>query len=79
MAPIREISHALTVRNLAFTMRDSSRSIFRWPPLQAFRAALALPSAVPGPVARSHGFQVRISAACCARRSGVQVVAMLCL
>ena len=63
----------------AFTRRDSSRSIFQVPPRQAFRLALALPSGVRGPVARVHGFQVRIRADCCARRSEVQVVAMLLL
>jgi hypothetical protein len=38
-----------------------------------------LPSGVRGPLACFHGFQVRISAACRALRSGVQVVAMLTL
>ena len=33
-----------------------------------FRLTLALPSAVFAPVDRSHGFQLRISSACRARR-----------
>ena len=61
----------------AFTMRVSSRSICRCPPFQAFLDAVALPSGVTGPVARVHGFQVPISSACRARRSGVQLLAML--
>jgi hypothetical protein len=41
-------------------------------PLYALRETRALPPTVFGPVDRSHGFQRRISAACRARRSGVQ-------
>ena len=63
----------------AFTMRDNSRIFSQCPPVQALRDALALPSGVRGPLACFHGFQVRISAACRALRSGVQVVAMLML
>lgn len=63
----------------AFTRRDNSRIFSQCPPDQALRDALALPSGVRGPLACFHGFQVRISAACRALRSGVQVVAMLML
>ena len=63
----------------AFTIRDSSRISNQCPPVQALRDALALPSGVRGPLDCFHGFQVRISAACRALRSGVQVVAMLML
>lgn len=45
--------------------------------LSALRLLRALPAAVLAPVDRSHGFQVRISAACLARRSGVHPFAML--
>jgi hypothetical protein len=48
------------------------RSIFLWPPLQALRDALALPSGVLGPVDHAHGCHARISAACPALRSDVQ-------
>lgn len=47
--------------------------------LSALRLLRALPSADCGPVDRSHGFQVRIIAACRALRSAVQPFAMVCL
>jgi hypothetical protein len=63
----------------AFTMRVSFRMVARCPPVQAFRDALAFPSGVRGPLACSHGFQVRISCACRALRSGVQPFSMVFL
>ena len=45
--------------------------------LSAFRLLRAMPAAVLGPVDRSQGLQVRISAACLARRSDVHPLAML--
>jgi len=48
----------------------------RFPPRQALRDTRALPSVVLGPVDRPQGFQVRISTACLARRSGVQPFAI---
>jgi hypothetical protein len=63
----------------AFTCRDNSRIINQCPPFQAFLDAFALPSSLRGPVDCSHGFHVRISAACLARRSGVQPFAIACL
>lgn len=55
----------------------SSRSSGLIPPVQALRDEAALPSALRGPVLRSHGRHCRISSACRARRSGVQPFAML--
>ena len=66
-------------RTSALTSLESSRNFFQYPPVHALRDALALPSGVFGPVDCSHGFQVRINAACRALRSGVQEVAMLML
>lgn len=57
----------------------SSRNSTNKPSLNALREALALPSAVLGPVDFSHGLQLRISAACRARRSDVQPLPMLLL
>ena len=64
-------------RSIAFTAFLSVRSSAPCPPLKALPADAALPAVVVGPVEHFHGHQVRISAACRARRSGVQVVAML--
>lgn len=47
--------------------------------LSALRLLRALPAAVLAPVEHSHGFQVRISAACLTLRSCVHPFAMLCL
>ena len=58
---------------------DNSRSCARWPPVQAFLLTRCLPSGVLGPVDLAHGCHVRINSACRALRSGVQVVAMICL
>ena len=63
----------------ALTILASSRSFSQCPPVQALRDALHLPSGVRGPLDCSHGFQVRISADCLARRSELQFVAMLML
>src|SRR5476649_2630958 len=49
------------------------------PPWSAFLAALALPSAVRGPVDAAHGFQLAISAACLARAASVHLGMMLSL
>ena len=61
----------------AFSALDSARSCARFPPCQALRDTRALPSAVLGPVDCSHGFHVRMRAACRCRRSGDHVVVML--
>ena len=47
--------------------------------LSALRLLRAVPAAVLGPVEHSHGLQVRMSAACRARRSCVHPFAMLSL
>ena len=53
------------------------RTFSLWPPLNLFLLTRALPSGLRGPVDCSHGFQVRISSACLALRSGVQPLAMM--
>lgn len=53
--------------NFLFVARAACRN----PPLNAFLAALRLPSTLWGPVDRVQGFHSRISLACRARRSGV--------
>jgi hypothetical protein len=61
-------------RRIACRTRRSSW-ILAWllcPCLSAFIAELAFPNSVLGPVARRHGCQRRMRAACRARRSGVQ-------
>lgn len=63
-------------RNASFMSLITSRAKRQSPPLNPLRAVMALPSTVRGPVDRSHGFQVRINAACRARRSGVQPFAI---
>lgn len=47
------------------------------PPLKALCRVVDLPSGMVGPVDCAHGFHVRISAACRARRSGVQPFAIV--
>lgn len=59
--------------------RTSARSSAHSAPGLPFRAALAFPSGVFGPVDFSHGRHVRINAACRARLSGVQPFAMMLL
>ena len=49
----------------------SSRKAFRVQPLSAFFDIRNLPLFVFGPVDFCHGFQLRISAACCSRSSDV--------
>jgi hypothetical protein len=52
--------------------RANSRSIFRIPPLKAFRATVALPSDDFGPVDFSQGFHLWINFARSRRCSGVR-------
>lgn len=59
------------IRNPAFSRFTSSRHRRRCPPRSAFRADRAFPSAVRGPVERSHGRHRQIASACRARRSAV--------
>ena len=66
-------------RTSALTSLGSSRSCARWPPVQAFLLTRCLPLGDLGPVDLAHGCHVRIRSACRALRSGVQVVAMICL
>jgi hypothetical protein len=66
-------------RTSALTSLVSSRSCARWPPVQALRPTRCLPSGDLGPVDLAHGFHCLINSACRALRSGVQVVAMICL
>ena len=66
-------------RTCSLISLDSSRSCARWPPVQAFLLTRCLPSGDFGPVDLAHGCHVRINSACRALRSGVQVVAMICL
>ena len=61
-----------SVARCSHNSRPSSRNIGRTPPLNALRAARALPASVLGPVDCSHGRQLRISAACRALRSEFQ-------
>jgi hypothetical protein len=59
------------------SIRASSRTLrLRIPCRRAFLALATLPRSVFGPHDRSHGFQFRMSAACRARRSGVQPLLM---
>ena len=76
---LRAWSNSRDWRNSSFTILRMARSSNQCPPFQAFRAALALPSGLRGPVDRSHGFQRWINAACRALRSGAQGVGMLVL
>lgn len=80
-APSRQLASMASrcARSAAFSSRASSRSRSRYAPLKGLRAARALPSSVRGPVDFSQGFHSRISAACRARRSGVQPLPMLLL
>ena len=55
------------------------RSDGRIPPFQAFRAVLAFPSTVRGPVECVQGCQARIACLCCPRRAGVQPFAIALL
>jgi hypothetical protein len=66
-------------RTSALTILVSSRSCARWPPVQAFLLTRCLPSGDLGPVDLAHGIHCLINSACRALRSGVQVVAMICL
>ena len=57
--------------------RVSCRTLrLRIPCRRAFMALIAFPRSVFGPLDRAHGFQLRISAPCRARRSGVQPLVM---
>ena len=67
-SPIRFIDALIS----EFRRRDSSRSVCLCPPFQAFLEARVFPSAVRGPVDRSHGFHALTSSACRFRRSCVQ-------
>ena len=59
-------------------IRASSRTRrLRMPCFRAFIALVALPCSVFGPLDRVHGFQLRMSAACRSRRSGVQPLLMV--
>ena len=73
------LTSSRAARTSAFTILDSSRNCARWPPVQAFLLTRCLPSCDLGPVDLAHGCHVRINSACRALRSGVQVVAMICL
>ena len=75
----RRLTNSRTCRISVSTILDSSRNCARWPPRQAFVATFFFPSIDFGPVACSHGFHRLIDSACLALRSGVQVVAMICL
>ena len=66
-------------RTSALTILESSRSCARWPPFQALRPTRDLPVGDFGPVDLAHGIHRLINSACLALRSGVQVVAMICL
>ena len=66
-------------RTCSFTILVNSRSCALWPPVQAFLLTRCLPSGDLGQVDLAHGCRVRINSACRALRSGVQVVAMICL
>lgn len=58
-------------------LRTSARASASTPPGSPLRAARAFPSGVFGPVDWLHGFHARISAACLARCSDVQVRAAM--
>jgi hypothetical protein len=59
------------------SIRASPRTLrLRIPCRRAFLALATLPRSVFGPHDRSHGFQLRMSAACRARRSDVQPLLM---
>jgi hypothetical protein len=49
----------------------------RIPCYLAFIALAALPSSILGPLDRTHGFRVRMSAACRSRRFGVRPLLMI--
>jgi len=72
-------SPSRTSRSMSLSCFFRARSSRRRPPRFALSADLAFPRTVAGPVDRSHGFQVRISADCLALRSGVQPFAMVSL
>ena len=59
-------------RDIPCSTLASSRNAGRCPPFQALRETLALPSGVLGPVDRSDGFRLRLSAQLRARYSDVQ-------
>ena len=58
-------------RSAALSAFTRSRNRGRSPPRKALRALRCFPSAVRGPVDRSHGRQRRIAFACCAHRVDV--------
>lgn len=72
----RRLDAASSVWRFPASAWASSRSAARVPPCHALREAVALPSALRGPVDRSHGHHCLIRAACRALRSGVQPFAM---
>jgi hypothetical protein len=75
----RDYGSALATRRLANSGEHSliQRTLrLRIPCRRALLALAILPRSVFGPHDRSHGFQLRMSAACRARRSGVQPLLM---
>lgn len=73
------MSHSCCSRSKSLACLTMARSLGLKRPLSALRADRALPWALRGPVDCAHGLQVLISAACRARRSGVQPLAMVLL
>ena len=75
----QRLTSSRDARTCSLTILVSSRISAQWPPVQAFLLTRRLPASDLGPVDLAHGCHVRISSACRALRSGVQVVAMICI